>query len=312
MSDLGGRQVGSVRLESEPEGALIFENGVFTGHETNVTLTDVAVGRHIYELQFDCYDDSEVPHKLVVHVKAGEEVVHFVDMGEEPSAGDNYGDGYGDDYGDGYGAGYGADGSTGLPPTGRNLADYDQGGRLQEDKPIYIGDESANDEKVLTQSNVSTSKRIAAAFIDFYFIGVLLAVMGSIIHPLGGGMMSGFYTLLRDGLFSNGQSIGKMAIGFHVRGPGGRACTLEDSAIRNWPLALTGLICGFLGFLGLYTFTLFISMAGTLLFFLEFILVCTDSKGLRLGDRFAGTITRQGNIPYGRLTEGKQEPPMLT
>ena len=305
---------GTVRIESEPEGALVFENGVFTGFETNVTLTGVTPGRHVYELQFDCYDDSERPHQLVVHVKAGQEVVHFVDMTVEAESDEDFTGDYGGaspgepPYGDSFDSvGTFADGRPVY--RGNELASP---GNVNSEKPIYIDDEPGKEEKIVTQSNVPAAKRIAAAFIDFYFIGMLLAILGSVFSHLGGGLLSGMYILLRDGLFSNSQSIGKMVLGFHVQGPGGRPCTLEDSVIRNWPLCLTSIISSLLALTGLYALIALMSLAGSLLFLIEFMLVCIDSKGFRLGDRFAGTITRQGTMPYHRLTAGREEPPMLT
>ena len=275
---MSSAKTGSVRLESEPQGALVFENGVFTGHETDVTLEDVAEGRHIYELQFDFYDDGELPHQIVVDVVAGQLVTRFVDMGEEPQE---------------------------IVPAPNAAPQH-----LEVDRPIYIGDDNG-EVKVEKLTDVSAGSRIVAGFIDFYVVGVLLSLFGGFFGMFSGSLLPGVYLLLRDGLFGNGQSIGKMALGYHVLGPEGRVCSLEDSAVRNWPLAIGYLLSAFLSVFGLYALYFILSFLSMFLLVIEFMLVCVDSRGLRLGDRFANTVVRRGSASLPRLPAGNQGPPML-
>ncbi len=117
-------------------------------------------------------------------------------------------------------------------------------------------------------------KRAGAAAIDASLVGICLVAFGtqgSMLFLLAGGV----YMLLRDGLFVQGQSIGKFVLGLVViHLETGRPCGRMASAKRNVIFLVPGLnvvaVC------------------------LEAVAGSRDPQGQRLGDRIANTQVVEG------------------
>ena len=127
-------------------------------------------------------------------------------------------------------------------------------------------------------------ERFLAKFIDFLVMGAFFA-FPTFIGPLAGIT----YILISDGL-KGGQSLGKRVVGLKVVSAETREiCGLRPSVIRNSPFALLMVfwfIVGWIPYLGKALF-----LAATLLVIgFEMVLVYTDERGARLGDRIAETV----------------------
>lgn len=121
-------------------------------------------------------------------------------------------------------------------------------------------------------------KRFLAALIDGIIAGVLSVV------PLIGTLVGAAYILVRDGLelsFMDRRSIGKKLMKLRAVNLDGTPMDLNLSIRRNWPLVL--------GTLGTY---LSISLGAVLglIGLVEAILVLTDAKGRRIGDKVGNTM----------------------
>ncbi|MEM1115892.1 MAG: RDD family protein [Bacteroidota bacterium] len=143
-------------------------------------------------------------------------------------------------------------------------------------------------------------KRFLAVLIDGLLAGVVVYVFG-----LFGTFMSGVGTLIgagyilsRDGLetpYTDGRSFGKKVIGLRAVTLDGSPMTLQTSIRRNWPLAIGSIVSGVgslvsgLG-LGILAWPI-IALGGFvgLLGLVEGILVITDDKGRRIGDKSGNT-----------------------
>lgn len=130
-------------------------------------------------------------------------------------------------------------------------------------------------------------KRFLALLID----GVIAAVVSRI--PWLGGILAGLYMLFRDGFdvdFMDHRSLGKRLMRLRPLRDDGTPVTLEVSARRNWPLAVSSLavVLLLIPLLGWILIPL-AWVAGLLLVLLEGYLTITDPEGRRWGDRLAGT-----------------------
>ena len=163
--------------------------------------------------------------------------------------------------------------------------------------------------------------RMFGTFIDFCIVIVLGSILGTIsslafvaLAPIVGTSLplntfisllnwsiGGAYLLFRDGLFGNGQSIGKFLVGYKVVGPNGENCTLSQSARRNitlvvWQiLAFLGSAAVFLPIHGPFIMLILYTMAMIAAFSfttLETLTLIWDDKGKRLGDHYARTKLR--------------------
>lgn len=188
------------------------------------------------------------------------------------------------------------------------------------------------DEIVITEKNIPGPSvevdqptpvplRMFGTFIDFCIVLILGSILSTIsslafvaLAPIVGTSLplntfisllnlsiGGAYLLFRDGIFGNGQSIGKFLVGYKVIGPNGENCTLGQSARRNitlvvWQiLAFLGSAAIFLPIHGPFVMLiLYIMAAIAALSFttLETATLIWDKNGKRLGDRYARTKLR--------------------
>ena len=132
-------------------------------------------------------------------------------------------------------------------------------------------------------------KRIIAFIID----ALASMIVGFI--PFIGGIIGALYMLLRDALPIEAleyQSIGKKLLKLSVVNT--EATTKVDYAIsakRNWMFALGPLMLFFL-FIPIigWIIDILLGIAVLILVIIEIIKIFTDEKGLRLGDKMAGTM----------------------
>jgi uncharacterized RDD family membrane protein YckC len=131
-------------------------------------------------------------------------------------------------------------------------------------------------------ARADVGKRIAAALMD----GVPAYVISFL--PFIGGLISAAYLALRDGLPlspDGGQSLGKKLFQLRaVRMPDNGPCDYGTSLLRNLPFVVPALLMikpGVGWILG--------SVVWLAAFALEVLLVITDEKGQRIGDRLAKT-----------------------
>lgn len=128
-------------------------------------------------------------------------------------------------------------------------------------------------------------ERLLAKLIDFIIAGALFFL----IMPVG-PIAAITYILIADGL-KGGQSPGKRIIGLKAISLAreGAACDFRESIVRNVPfgvLLLAYIIIGWIPYVGLFS-VLIIAVAVAAY---EAMLVYTDEKGIRFGDRIAETM----------------------
>jgi len=162
----------------------------------------------------------------------------------------------------------------------------EQKAQEKEEKPETI--ETKISDAALTKAD--PGKRIIAFIID----AVASMIVGLI--PLAGGIIGALYMLLRDALPIEAleyKSIGKKLLKLSV-------VNIEDStskidyaasAKRNWMFAL-GPIMLFFFFVPIigWTINIMIGIAVFILVIIEIIRIFSDEKGIRLGDKMAGTM----------------------
>lgn len=158
--------------------------------------------------------------------------------------------------------------------------------RAKEEKPET--NEAKGNDATLTKAD--PVKRIIAFVID----AVASIIVGFI--PFVGGIIGALYMLFRDALPIEAleyKSIGKKLLGLSV-------VNIEDptskidyaaSAKRNWMFALGPMMMFFLfiPILG-WIIDILIGIAVFVLVIIEIIKIFTDEKGVRLGDKMAGTM----------------------
>lgn len=137
------------------------------------------------------------------------------------------------------------------------------------------------------QKKADLTKRFIAALID----GIITSIVAVI--PVIGAIIGAAYTLTKDAIMFQvtkdaqwkNRSIGKKLMGLEVISSSGADIDLQASCMRNWPLAIGTviMIVPIIGWIigGLVAFGLGI---------LELILVLTDAKGRRLGDKVGNTM----------------------
>jgi len=142
----------------------------------------------------------------------------------------------------------------------------------------------------VTLAKADPVKRIIAVVIDF----VASMIVGFI--PFVGGIIGALYMLFRDALPIEAleyKSIGKKLLKLSV-------VNIEDptskidyaaSAKRNWMFALGPIMMFFLfiPILG-WIIDILIGIGGLILIIIEIIKIFSDEKGIRLGDKLAGTM----------------------
>lgn len=143
--------------------------------------------------------------------------------------------------------------------------------------------EEAVEEKVVGYKKADVFKRFVA-----YLIDAILASVVSLI-PVVGGLVAGTYMLLRDGFdFMQNRSLGKMAVNLKpIVVKTGANCDLQTSAKRNWPFAI-GYFLVAIPVVG-WIFAVLLCIPLLVYVIIEAVLVFTDEKGLRFGDKMAGT-----------------------
>ncbi len=158
--------------------------------------------------------------------------------------------------------------------------------QAKEEKP-KINEAKIND---VTLAKADPVKRIIAVVIDF----VASMIVGFI--PFVGGIIGALYMLFRDALPIEAleyKSIGKKLLKLSV-------VNIEDptskidyaaSAKRNWMFALGPIMMFFLfiPILG-WIIDILIGIGGLILIIIEIIKIFSDEKGIRLGDKLAGTM----------------------
>ncbi|HKI57266.1 MAG TPA: hypothetical protein VKB31_08965 [Trueperaceae bacterium] len=140
-------------------------------------------------------------------------------------------------------------------------------------------------------TQVARKADVTKRFLAFVIDAVIAAVLSVI--PFLGSLLAAAYFLLRDGFdleFMDHRSIGKRIMRLRPVCDDGSPVTLEVSARRNWPLAVTSLavFLGFVPALGHVIKPLGMA-AGIILMVLEGYFAFTDEHGLRWGDGLAGT-----------------------
>ncbi len=133
-------------------------------------------------------------------------------------------------------------------------------------------------------------KRIIAFIID----SVAAMIVGFI--PLVGGIIGALYMLLRDALPIEAleyKSIGKKVMNLSVVNTANPSAKVDyaASAKRNWMFALGPimLFLVFIPFIG-WILDILIAIAVFVLVILEVVKLFSDEKGIRLGDKMAGTM----------------------
>lgn len=150
--------------------------------------------------------------------------------------------------------------------------------KIVEEEGVEVG------EKALVEyKKADLFKRFVA-----YLIDAILASVISLI-PVVGGLVAGTYMLLRDGFdFMQNRSIGKMAVNLKpIIIETGSNCDIQTSAKRNWPFAIGHFLVA-IPIIG-WIFAILIWIPLIIYVVIEAVLVFTDDKGLRLGDKMAGT-----------------------
>jgi uncharacterized RDD family membrane protein YckC len=155
--------------------------------------------------------------------------------------------------------------------------------KREEEKMVKEEEVEVGEKAIVEYKKADLFKRFVA-----YFIDALLACVVGLI-PVVGGLVAGAYMLLRDGFdFMQNRSIGKMAVNLKpiIIETGGN-CDIQTSAKRNWPFAI-GYFLVAIPVIG-WIFAILIWIPLLIYVVIEAVLVFTDDKGLRLGDKMAGT-----------------------
>lgn len=165
---------------------------------------------------------------------------------------------------------------------------------MNEEKEVQAKEEKpkTNEAKIndVTLAKADPVKRIIAVVIDF----VASMIVGFI--PFVGGIIGALYMLFRDALPIEAleyKSIGKKLLKLSV-------VNIEDptskidyaaSAKRNWMFTLGPIMMFFLfiPILG-WIIDILIGIGGLILIIIEIIKIFSDEKGIRLGDKLAGTM----------------------
>lgn len=174
----------------------------------------------------------------------------------------------------------------------------------EEEEEEKIREVKKEEEKIEEKAVVGYKKAdVVKRFVAYLIDAIISGIVASLI-PFIGGLSACAYMLLRDGLdFTQNRSIGKMALNLKpIVVETGANCDLITSAKRNWPLAV-----GYLPSIFFKRFLIgipFVSAVSSVIFWvisvlffipfliytiIEAVLIFTDKKGLRLGDKMAGT-----------------------
>ncbi len=164
----------------------------------------------------------------------------------------------------------------------------DEEKKVQEKTEEPKTDEAAAKDFTLTKTD--PVKRIIAFIID----AVAAMIVGFI--PIAGGIIGALYMLLRDALPIEAleyKSIGKKLLKLSVVKTEEPASKIDyaTSARRNWMFALGPLMLYFL-FIPIigWIIDIFLGIAVFVLVIIEIIKIFSDEKGIRLGDKMAGTM----------------------
>lgn len=127
-------------------------------------------------------------------------------------------------------------------------------------------------------------------FIAFLIDGIIASIL--IYVPILGGIVSTVYTLTKDVIvyeitknpdFKN-RSIGKKIMGLDVASLDGKDLNWEISIKRNLTLAI-GSVCSIVPIIG----WIIGAILGFIISIIEIVLIFSDNKGRRLGDKLANT-----------------------
>lgn len=127
-------------------------------------------------------------------------------------------------------------------------------------------------------------------FIAFLIDGIIASIL--IYVPILGGIVSTVYTLTKDVIvyeitknpdFKN-RSIGKKIMGLEVASLDGKDLNWEISIKRNLTLAI-GSVCSIVPIIGWIVG----AVLGFIISIIEIVLIFSDNKGRRLGDKLANT-----------------------
>jgi len=153
---------------------------------------------------------------------------------------------------------------------------------IEEIKEAEKAEEKIKKKEVVGYEKADVFKRFVAYLIDAIPAGIV-----SLIPIVG--LVGGAYMLLRDGFdFMQNRSLGKMALNLKpIVVETGANCDLQTSVKRNWPLAINPFLNAIPG-IG-WGFSVLLLIPLLIYVVIEAVLVFTDDKGLRLGDKMAGT-----------------------
>lgn len=180
-------------------------------------------------------------------------------------------------------------------PLNRPQKSVQQGGCLMnEEKEVQAKEEKpeTNEAKIndATLTKADPVKRIIAFVID----AVASIIVGFI--PFVGGIIGALYMLFRDALPIEAleyKSIGKKLLNLSVVNIADPTSKIDyaASAKRNWMFALGPMMMFFLFIpvLG-WIIDILIGIAVFILVIIEIIKIFSDEKGVRLGDKMAGTM----------------------
>ena len=165
---------------------------------------------------------------------------------------------------------------------------------MNEEKEVQAKEEKpeTNEAKIndATLAKADPVKRIIAVVIDFF----ASMVVGFI--PFVGGIIGALYMLFRDALPIEAleyKSIGKKLLKLSVVNSEDPTSKIDyaASAKRNWMFAL-GPIMIFLVYIPILGWLLDIpiGIAALILCIIEIVKIFSDDKGIRLGDKMAGTM----------------------
>ena len=117
---------------------------------------------------------------------------------------------------------------------------------------------------------------------------LLVAGLFAWIVPSVGGVAGIVYLLLADAM-PNGQSPGKRLLGVKaVHVPTRLACGIQQSVIRNLPLAFAFAL----------SLNPILALVAVPIVLFELYMVATDPLGVRIGDVFADTQVIDGKVPF--------------
>jgi uncharacterized RDD family membrane protein YckC len=138
-----------------------------------------------------------------------------------------------------------------------------------------------------TAPKADLGKRIVAGLID----GGLAFVVGLI--PVIGGLIAAGYWLVRDGLdieFMDHRSIGKKIMKLRPVTLDGAPVDIMTSVKRNWMFAIGGLasVLTYIPIIG-WLLLIPVVLVALVIGIVELVLVLTDAKGRRFGDKLAAT-----------------------